>query len=76
MHPDEKLVYEQYCNGSLSREIDEATRTHGYGILSTGERLGAFGLKYVYYVGCQTVAVHTLLQLNILQALLLVEKCI
>ena len=46
MHPVEKLVYDRYFNGELATELDEATRVHGYGTLSTGERIGAFGPTY------------------------------
>ena len=40
-------VYERYLNGELAQDLDEATRRHGYGTLSTGEQIGAFGLTYI-----------------------------
>ncbi len=39
-------LYSRFLDGSLEEEIDEATRVHGYGTLSTGERIGAFGPRY------------------------------
>ena len=42
---DEEL-YRRFSNGSLQREIDEAAEAHGYGTLSTGESIGAFGPRY------------------------------
>ena len=36
-------LYQCFLDRSLDQEIDEATKIHGYGTLSTGERLGAFG---------------------------------
>ena len=38
-------MYSRYLDGSLENELDECTRIHGYGTLSTGHRIGAFGLK-------------------------------
>ena len=43
LRPDEIHVFDRYCNGELTRELDAAKRAHGYGTLSTGERLGPFG---------------------------------
>ena len=48
---DEEL-YRRFSNGSLQREIDEAAEAHGYGTLSTGESIGAFGPRYT----CASVA--------------------
>ena len=48
---DEEL-YRRHRNGSLQREIDEATKAHGYGTLSTGESIGASGPRYT----CASVA--------------------
>jgi len=38
-------MYSRYLDGSLEKELDECTLIHGYGTLSTGHRIGAFGLK-------------------------------
>ena len=40
--PQQEL-YTRFLDGSLDEELDEAIRIHGYGTLSTGERIGAFG---------------------------------
>ncbi len=39
----QKDMYDSYVEGRLSKELDEATYAHGYGKLSTGEMIGAFG---------------------------------
>ena len=39
-------VYERFLDGRLGKEIDEATKIHGYGTLSTGQRIGAFGPRF------------------------------
>ena len=39
-------LYQRFLDGSLDQEIDEATKIHGYGTLSTGQRIGAFGPMY------------------------------
>ena len=39
-------MYASYLDGSLDTEIDDATKTHGYGTLSTGQQIGAFGPNY------------------------------
>ena len=39
-------LYARFLDGRLDQEIDEATKIHGYGSLSTGRRIGAFGLKF------------------------------
>ena len=46
MLPDLRLFYNQFASGELQKDLDEATRAHGYGTLSTGERIGAFGPSY------------------------------
>ena len=42
----QKGVYASYLDGSLDKELDDATNAHGYGNLSTGRQIGAFGSKY------------------------------
>ncbi len=42
----QKGVYASYLDGSLDKELDDATNAHGYGNLSTGRQIGAFGAKY------------------------------
>ena len=42
---DEKL-YKRFLDGDLQNELDEATIAHGYGTLSTGQSIGAFGPNY------------------------------
>ena len=39
-------LYDRYLDGRLDQEIDMATNIHGYGTLSTGQRIGAFGPRY------------------------------
>ena len=39
-------LYDRYLDGRLDQEIDIATNIHGYGNLSTGQRMGAFGPRY------------------------------
>ena len=39
-------LYARFLDGSLDQEIDEATKIHGYGTLSTGQRIGAFGPRF------------------------------
>jgi hypothetical protein len=39
-------LYESYLDGSLDKELDEATFVHGYGTLSTGQQIGAFGPNF------------------------------
>ena len=39
-------LYQRFLDGRLDIEIDEATKNHGYGTLSTGERMGAFGPQF------------------------------
>ena len=46
VRPDDQDLYLRFIDGRLGKEIDEATRKHGYGTLSTGERIGAFGPKF------------------------------
>ena len=46
VRPDDQDLYLRFIDGRLGKEIDEATRKHGYGILSTGERIGAFGPRF------------------------------
>ena len=43
VRPDDQDLYLRFIDGRLGKEIDKATRKHGYGTLSTGERIGAFG---------------------------------
>ena len=42
----EQHLYARWENGRLGKEIDEATNTHGYGTLSTGEQIGARGPRF------------------------------
>ena len=44
-HSDKDL-YARFLDGRLDKEIDEATMTYGYGTLSTGQRIGAFGPRF------------------------------
>ena len=45
--PDfEKDLYDRFLDGSLDKQIDEATWIHGYGALSSGQQIGAFGPRY------------------------------
>ena len=45
--PDsDKDLYERFLDGRLDIEIDKATMIHGYGTLSTGQRIGAFGPRF------------------------------
>ena len=46
VRPDDQDLYWRFIDGRLGKEIDEATRKHGYGTFSTGERIGAFGPKF------------------------------
>ena len=46
VRPDDQDLYWRFIDGRLDKEIDEATRVHSYGTLSTGQRIGAFGPKY------------------------------
>ena len=39
-------LYARFLDGRLNEEIDEATKIHGYGTLSTGQRIGAFGPRF------------------------------
>ena len=39
-------LYDRYIKGSLEKEVDDATHAHGYGKLSTGRMLGAFGPNF------------------------------
>ena len=39
-------LYARFRDGRLDKEIDEATMIHGYGTLSTGQRIGAFGPRF------------------------------
>ena len=39
-------LYERFLDGRLDKEIDEATEIHGYGTLSTGQRIGALGPRF------------------------------
>ena len=39
-------LYARFRDGRLEKEIDEATMIHGYGTLSTGQRIGAFGPRF------------------------------
>ena len=39
-------LYARFRDGRLDQEIDEATKIHGYGKLSTGEQIGAFGARF------------------------------
>ena len=39
-------LYERFLDGRLDKEIDEATEIHGYGTLSTGQQIGAFGPRF------------------------------
>ena len=39
-------LYARFLDGRLDAEIDEATKIHGYGTLSTGQRIGAFGPRF------------------------------
>ena len=39
-------LYARFLDGRLDAEIDEATNSHGYGTLSTGQRIGAFGPRF------------------------------
>ena len=41
-----KDVYTRFLDGRLREEIDDATWKHGYGTLSTGKQIGAFGPRY------------------------------
>ena len=45
LRPDQNILYQRYITGSLDQELDDAVRQHGYGQLSSGEFLGAFGLN-------------------------------
>ena len=42
----DKDLYARFLDGRLDKEIDEATKIHGYGTLSTGQRIGAFGPRF------------------------------
>ena len=42
----EQDLYARFLSGRLDEEIDEATNTHGYGTLGTGQRIGAFGPRF------------------------------
>ena len=42
----DEVVYSRYRSGRLAEDLDEATRTHGYGMLSTGECIGPFGRNF------------------------------
>ena len=42
----DKDLYQHFFDGRLDEEVDEATKIHGYGTLSTGERLGSFGPRF------------------------------
>ena len=42
----EQDLYARFLDGRLDQEIDEATKLHGYGTLSTGERISAFGPRF------------------------------
>ena len=42
----DKDLCERYLDERLGEEIDEATKIYGYGNLSTGIRLGAFGPRF------------------------------
>ena len=42
----QKDLYDRFLDGSLDKQIDEATVIHGYGTLSTGQQIGAFGPKF------------------------------
>ena len=44
-YDDEKL-YKRFLDGDLQNEFDEATIAHGYGTLSMGQSIGAFGPNY------------------------------
>ena len=46
VRPDDQDLYWRFIDGRLGKDIDEATRKHGYGTLSTGQRIGAFGPKF------------------------------
>ena len=41
-----KDLYKRFLNGRLDEEIDDATWNHGYGTLSTGKQIGAFGPRF------------------------------
>ena len=38
-------VHDKYVSGKLSEALDESTRDHGYGMLSTGEMLENSGFR-------------------------------
>ena len=42
----EQDLYQSFRDGHLNQELDEATYIHGYGKLSTGHHIGAFGPKF------------------------------
>ena len=42
----DKDLYARFLDGRLDIEIDKATEFHGYGTLSTGQRIGAFGPRF------------------------------
>ena len=39
-------LYSRFEDGSLDAEIDKKIKAHGYGTLSTGQRIGAFGATF------------------------------
>ena len=43
---DQQDLYQRFLDGRLNKEIDEATEIHGYGTLSTGQQIGAFGPRF------------------------------